>query len=55
MEDTVREVLAARDDNGVWLKRGGYGGDDVMHLDMQTVQSRIRTLSDYVRLAHGGQ
>jgi len=54
MEDTVREVLAERTENGVWLRKGGYGGRDVMHLDMRTVQRKMRVLSDYVRLAHGG-
>ncbi|MGD9497455.1 MAG: pectate lyase [Armatimonadota bacterium] len=53
MEQSVRDVLAARNEDGVWLRRGGYGGSDVMHLDMQTVQSRMRTLSEYVRLARG--
>jgi len=55
MEETVRELLDARSEDGVWLRRGGYGGDDVMHLDMQTVQSRMRTLSEYVRLARSGE
>ncbi len=54
MEETVREVLAARTENGVWLRKGGYGGADVLHLDMRTVQARMRTLSQYVRLARSG-
>ncbi len=54
MEDEVREVLAERTENGVWLTRGGYGGDDVLHLDMRTVQQRMATLSTYIRRATGG-
>lgn len=53
MEDDVREVLAERTENGVWLRQGGYGGD-VMHLDMRTVQRRMAVLSEYLRLATGG-
>jgi len=51
MEDGVREVLDARTDDGVWLREGGYGGDDVLHLEMRTVQRNMRALSNYVRLA----
>jgi len=53
MEDDVRDVLAERSENGVWLRKGGYGGGDVMHLDMRTVQRQMRVLSDYVGQAKG--
>lgn len=53
MEDEVREVLASRSENGVWLDTGGYG-PDVPHLNMQTVQRRMATLSTYIRYATGG-
>lgn len=55
MEQQVRELLAARSEHGVWLRRGGYGGGDVMHLDMQTVQRNMNTLSQYITLARAGQ
>ncbi|MFW5868845.1 MAG: hypothetical protein ACOCX2_13565, partial [Armatimonadota bacterium] len=52
MEDNVREVLEARTENGVWLSGGGYG-PDVPHLNMGTVQNRMRTLAEYVGNATG--
>jgi hypothetical protein len=53
MEDEVREILAARTPEGVWLRTGGYGGRDVQHLDMRRMQDRLRTLSAYVGNAWG--
>ncbi len=53
MEGDVRALLDARTDNGVWLRKGGYAGNDVMHLDMRDVQKRLNTLSAYVGNAKG--
>ncbi|MFP4248349.1 MAG: pectate lyase [Armatimonadota bacterium] len=52
MEDQVRDVLDAQTENGVWLSTGGYG-PDVPHLNMGTVQGRMRTLATYVGNAEG--
>lgn len=53
MEGDVRTILDARTPDGVWLRRGGYGGRDVMHLDMRDVQNRLNRLADYVGNAKG--
>ena len=45
MEGKVREALAAQTDKGVWLRKS----DDKVLIDMRTVQSRMRVLSDYLR------
>jgi PelA/Pel-15E family pectate lyase len=52
MQDEVREILAARTENGVWLDDGGYG-PDVPHLNMGTMQKRMGTLASYVGHATG--
>ncbi|MGI5819198.1 MAG: pectate lyase [Armatimonadota bacterium] len=50
MEDSVRQVLDARTENGVWLSTGGYG-PNVQHLNMRTVQQNMGVLSNYLALA----
>jgi hypothetical protein len=52
MQDEVREILAARTENGVWLDDGGYG-PDVPHLNMGTMQKRMGALASYVGHATG--
>ncbi len=53
LEEDVRTILAERTPEGVWTRRGGYGGSDAMHLTMSDVQSKLNALSDYVGNATG--
>ncbi|MCE5239838.1 pectate lyase [bacterium] len=54
MEPRVREALAAQDAQGGWITTSGPNVEQGQpRLDMQTVQSRMKTLSDYLKLVNG--
>ena len=52
MESNVKELLAARTPEGVWLTTmKGYGPEARPMLALQTVQTNLRTLAQYLELA----
>lgn len=54
MEPRVREALAAQDAQGGWITTSGPNvAQGQPRLDMQNVQSRMNTLSDYLKLVNG--